>query len=43
MGEEELDEEVSKHFNVKYTDEKCAFCDSRIDEFGFCACGSAGS
>jgi hypothetical protein len=21
--------------------ERCPFCDSRIDEFGYCACGSA--
>ena len=40
MGEDELDEEVKKHFNVKYTNEKCVLCGSRIDEFGFCACGA---
>ena len=22
-------------------DDSCLFCDSRIDEFGYCACGSA--
>ena len=22
-------------------DDKCLFCDSRIDEFGYCACGGA--
>ncbi|HEX2067097.1 MAG TPA: hypothetical protein VHF08_00170 [Nitrososphaeraceae archaeon] len=22
-------------------DDRCLFCDSRIDEFGYCACGSA--
>ena len=45
MSEEQEEEvkEVKKHFNVKYSDEKCQFCDSRIDEYGFCACGSAGS
>lgn len=40
---EEMNEDVKKHFDVKYTSEKCPFCDSRIDEFGFCACGSGGS
>lgn len=23
--------------------EPCIFCNSRIDEFGFCACGAGGS
>jgi hypothetical protein len=22
-------------------DDRCLFCDSRIDEFGYCACGGA--
>ena len=22
-------------------EDRCLFCDSRIDEFGYCACGSA--
>jgi hypothetical protein len=25
----------------KYEQERCPFCDSRIDEFGYCACGGA--
>lgn len=36
---EELDE-VAKHFKVKYTNEMCEFCGSRIDEFSMCACGA---
>lgn len=36
----EIPEEVKKHMKVKYTDEKCPFCKSRIDEFGYCACGA---
>lgn len=38
--EEEIPEEVKKHMNV-YTDERCPICNSRIDEYGFCACGAA--
>ncbi|MEM3096308.1 MAG: hypothetical protein QXV62_04845 [Nitrososphaerota archaeon] len=25
--------------DVKYSEEICQFCKSRVDEFGFCACG----
>ena len=28
-------------WEIDYTT-KCALCDSRIDEYGFCACGSCG-
>ncbi len=41
LEDEEIPEEVRKHMDVKYTDEKCPFCNSRIDEFGYCACGAA--
>jgi hypothetical protein len=36
-------DEVAKQFNVKYTNERCQFYGSRIDEFGMCACGAAES
>lgn len=47
--EEEIPEEIDEHlrlygkraWDVSYG-EKCQFCDSRIDEYGFCACGSSG-
>jgi hypothetical protein len=25
--------------NDHYEEERCPFCDTRIDEFGYCACG----
>ncbi len=31
-----------KAIDVKYGEE-CIFCGSRIDEYGFCACGAGGS
>ena len=42
-------EEIDTHFKlfgkhaweVKYSD-RCPICGSRIDEYGFCACGSQG-
>jgi hypothetical protein len=42
--------EIDDHFRlygkepweVDYTDEKCSICDTRIDEYGFCSCGSSG-
>ncbi len=45
-----IPEEIDEHLrlygkdasDVKYG-ERCPFCDSRIDEFGYCACGAAGS
>ncbi len=43
LEEEEIPEEVIKHMNVKYFDERCPFCNSRIDEYGYCACGAGGS
>lgn len=27
---------------AEYTTEVCPFCNSRIDEFGLCACGAGG-
>ena len=45
MVPEEIDthlELFGKHaWEVKYAD-RCAICNSRIDEYGFCACGSQG-
>jgi hypothetical protein len=38
--EENVDEELAKKITAKYTDEICPICNSRIDEFGFCACGA---
>lgn len=32
-----------EYHEVKYHDIKCPICNSRIDEFGFCACGAGGS
>jgi hypothetical protein len=32
-----------EYHEVKYHDTKCPICGSRIDEFGFCACGAGGS
>jgi hypothetical protein len=29
----------SKGENDHHEEERCPFCDSRIDEFGYCACG----
>jgi hypothetical protein len=43
LKDEEIPEEVIKHMNVKYSDERCPFCNSRIDEYGYCACGAGGS
>jgi hypothetical protein len=40
MLKEEVSDEVKK-MDAKYTDERCPFCNSRIDEFGYCACGAA--
>jgi uncharacterized Fe-S radical SAM superfamily protein PflX len=32
-----------KHaWDVEYGEERCQICDRRIDEYGFCACGSHG-
>jgi len=32
-----------KHaWDVEYGEERCQICDRRIDEYGFCACGSQG-
>lgn len=42
MSAEELDEEVQKQLNVKYTSEICILCNSRIDDYGYCACGAGG-
>lgn len=46
MSEEEFDthEEVygKKGADVKYSDERCPICNSRIDELGYCACGAVG-
>ena len=44
-----IPEEIDDHFRlfgkepweVDYN-EKCPLCDSRIDEYGFCSCGSSG-
>ena len=45
MVPEEIDTHLKlfgKHaWEVKYAD-RCPICNSRIDEFGFCACGSQG-
>ncbi len=30
-------------YEVKYLDVKCPICNSRIDEYGYCSCGSGGS
>jgi len=42
-AELELDEHVKafkkKAEDTKYTEEVCPVCNSRIDEFGYCACG----
>jgi len=32
-----------KYHEVEYFDIKCPACNSRIDEFGFCACGAGDS
>lgn len=46
--EREVPEEIDDHYRMYGKDpweiaygEKCAVCDSRIDEFGFCACDSS--
>jgi hypothetical protein len=31
---------VEFHYAVKYSDEVCPNCGSRIDELGYCACGA---
>jgi len=45
---QELPEEINDHLKIfgKYADEvdydsigQCTFCNSRVDEFNFCACG----
>jgi hypothetical protein len=36
-GKKDKDKEEEK----AEQDDRCLFCDSRIDEFGYCACGSA--
>ncbi len=49
IDEEMVPEEIDTHFKlfgkhaweVKYSD-RCPICGSRIDEYGFCACGSQG-
>ncbi len=50
MAEERVvPEEIDDHFRlygkepweVSY-DERCSVCDVRIDEYGFCSCGSSG-
>ena len=50
MDEERvIPEEIDDHFKmygkepweIEYTN-KCSLCGSRIDEYGFCSCGSCG-
>ena len=49
IDDEMVPEEIDTHFKlfgkhaweVKYSD-RCPICGSRIDEYGFCACGSQG-
>ena len=49
IDDEMVPEEIDTHFKlfgkhaweVKYSD-RCPICSSRIDEYGFCACGSQG-
>lgn len=49
IDDEMVPEEIDTHFKlfgkhaweVKYS-ERCPICGSRIDEYGFCACGSQG-
>jgi hypothetical protein len=40
----EIPIEIDDHFKLWEVDygEKCAVCDVRIDEYGFCSCGSSG-
>ena len=48
-GDMEVPEEIDTHLKlfgkrasqVQYG-ERCPICEKRIDEYGFCACGSAG-
>lgn len=40
--EDEFGQLAVRNMEVKYFDEYCVLCGSRIDEFGFCACGSGG-
>ncbi len=32
-----------KFYEVKYLDARCPVCGNRIDEFGYCSCGSGDS
>jgi hypothetical protein len=32
-----------EYHEVKYHAVRCPICNSRIDEYGFCACGAGGS
>lgn len=41
MLEDEEIAEAEKQMDAKYSDERCPFCNSRIDEHGLCACGAA--
>ena len=49
IDDEMVPEEIDTHFKlfgkhaweVRYSD-RCPICGSRIDEYGFCACGSQG-
>ncbi len=34
--------ELERMADVRYTDESCVICGSRIDELGFCACSAGG-
>ena len=49
-GDPAIPEEIDDHYRlygkepweVSYGDERCPLCDSRIDEYGLCSCGSSG-
>ena len=36
----DLPAEVAEQMNVKYSDDRCPICNSRIDSLGYCACGA---
>ena len=49
LAEREIPEEIDDHFKMYGKEpwevdygEKCVICDTRIDEYGFCSCGSSG-